>query len=424
MNMVIKNGKLIDETGNTSIKNIYIRDGIIDRIADELSIAEAEVFDAQGNYILPGFIDLNCNICDPGYENKEDIQTVSKSAAKGGFTSITCQPVTSPVIDNKTVVTYIKNKAKSLSIVNIFPYGSMSKGALGEEMSEIGEMYKTGIVAVSDGNVSIVDTNLLRTILIYSTMFDLPVITFCENKKLAANGVINYGMVSTVTGLNGKPKEAEETFIARNLILAKNNKSRLHITHVSTKTSVELIRFAKSAGVNLTCDTCPHYFTLSEDAVLNYNTFAKVNPPLRSREDIDAIIEGLRDGTIDAISSGHSPTSIESKQVEFDRADFGISSIETAFALSYTALVKTNILSMGQLMDKMSSLPAKILKLDTKGRIAPGMDADFCIADDTGEFTITAKKFASKAKFSPHEGAKATGRIISTFVNGKMVYHI
>lgn len=421
MNIIIKNGKIIDNSGNVSIKNIYINDGVIESVRDDVQ-ERSEIVDAHGKYVLPGFIDLNCNICDPGYENREDIQTVSTGAVTGGFTSITCSPMTSPIIDNKTVVTYIKNKAKNESKVNILPYGSMSKAAECEEMSEIGEMYKAGIVAVSDGNESIIDTNLLRNILIYSSMFDLPVITFCENKKLAANGVMNYGKISTVTGLSGKPREAEETFIARNLILAKNNKSRLHITHVSTKTSVELIRFAKSMGVNVTCDTCPHYFTLSEEAVSGYNTFAKVNPPLRTGEDIEAIINGLRDGTIDAISSGHSPTFIESKNTEFDRAAFGISSLETTFALSYTALVKTNVLTLGQLSQILSARPAQILKLDKKGQIKPGMDADLCIVDEAADYQIHAKSFASKAKFSPHEGARVSGKVLYTFVSGKLVY--
>ncbi|MDR1689612.1 MAG: dihydroorotase [Clostridiales bacterium] len=424
MKTVIKDAKVRGADGKETLKNINIVDGVIESISDEITLSGPKIYDAGGKYALPGFIDLNCNICDPGYESRENIQTISQSAAKAGFTSITCSPLTSPVIDNKTMVMYIKDKAKDLSAVNIFPYGSMSKEGQGKEMAEIGEMYSAGIVGVSDGNVSICNANLMRNILIYSSMFDLPVITFCENPELAACGVMNYGTVSTVAGLIGKPREAEETYIARNLILAKHNKGRLHITHVSTQESVEIIRYAKKMGVNVTCDTCPHYFTLSENKVDGYNTFAKVNPPLRTVTDIAAIIEGLRDGTIDAISTGHSPTFVENKWSEFDKADFGISSMETAFALCYTTLVKTGVLTIWQLAEKLSKSPAKILKLNTRGEISPGMDADICIIDDKKEYRINAKSFESKAKFSPHDTDVVTGMVTATFVSGNLVYSL
>ncbi|MDR3091989.1 MAG: dihydroorotase [Clostridiales bacterium] len=422
MNISINNARVINPDGSESLRHIHVKDGVIINVSANPPQEAAGSIDAAGKYVLPGFIDLNCDVCDPGYENREDMHTASKTAAKGGFTSITCLPTTQPVIDNNTAVRYVTDQGKKFSVVNILPYGAMTKGNLGLELAEMGEMKKEGIAGVSDGNVSVFDASLMRNIMLYASMFDLPVITFCENRLLSEGGAVNHGKVSTVTGLKGKLREAEDTFVARNLILAFHSGSRLHITHVSTRESVALIRFAKERGVKVTCDTCPHYFTLTEEAASGYDTFAKVNPPLRAAEDVEAVKEGLRDGTIDAISTGHSPVSIENKRVEFDRADFGISSLETAFALSYTALVRSGALSLRELSEKLSANPAKILKLEGKGEIREGCDADLVIADTESVRRINAADFASKAKFSPYDGREAFGVVAGTMVSGKMVY--
>lgn len=420
--LILRNATVLDLEGREVKKDIFISNGIIDDIKNALQPELIENVDVSGMHVFPGFIDLNCDVCEPGYEYREDIATVSRSGVKGGYTSITCLPTTMPCIDNKTVVSYIKSASQTRAKVNIFPYGSMTQSGAGEKIAEIGEMHKAGIVGISDGNTSVLDADLLRNIMLYSTMLDLPVITFCENKFLARDGVINYGRVSTITGLSGNPREAEETFIARNLILAMHTKARLHITHVTTKGSVEMIRIAKSKGINVTCDTCPHYFILSEGAAENYNTYAKVKPPLRTEEDIEGIKKGLADGTIDAIASGHSPTTIEGKRMEFARATQGISSIETAFALSYTHLVKPGWLTLKQLIDKFSCIPARILKLNDKGGIEEGLDADFTVIDLNKSYKINPKEFASKAKFSPYENYEVTGEIVYTLVNGEIVY--
>ncbi|MDR2898928.1 MAG: dihydroorotase, partial [Clostridiales bacterium] len=366
MRMIIKNGFIVDGNNEETPVNILLGDGVILEIGENLDYEHIPTVDAEGGIILPGLIDMNCDICDPGYENKEDLASVSKSAAKGGFTSITASPVTNPVVDNKTVVNYIITKSARQSIVNTYIYGSMTAGCNGEKMAEIGEMVAAGIKAVSDGHKSVMDASLMLNIMSYSKMFDIPVITMCEDRDIAKGGVMNMGAVATANGLKGIPAAAEEAILARNIILAKTSGCRLHISEISTKGSVYLIRRAKELGINITCETQPHYFTLTEDCLEGYNTFAKVNPPLRAKDDADAIIEGLCDGTVDIISSGHSPQTLESKNMEFDMASFGISSLETAFPMAYNALVASGKMSVNSLVEKMSKAPAKILKLKSK----------------------------------------------------------
>jgi len=422
---VIRNGYVFE--GNAAVKkDIVIEDGYIYGVLDgnsaEFDGLRDEMLDAEGKYVLPGFIDMNCSICDPGYENKEDIFSISRSAIKGGFTSVACQPNTDPVIDDKTVVNYILTKDRRLSKINIFPYGSMTKKLMGSEIVEIGEMKKAGIVALSDGGLAVQNADILRNIMIYSSMFDLPVITACEDFRLSADGVMNKGAHATRIGLKGIPLEAEETMVARNIILSKHTGVKLHIANVSTKGSVELIRGAKKSGVKITCETCPHYFTLTEEAVGDYNTYAKVRPPLRTANDMESLIGGLADGTIDVISTGHSPATTDSKSVEFDRAAFGISSMETAFSLCYTSLVKTGVLSLPELADKMSLMPAKILGLGDKGEIRENYEADLIIADVGASYVIRGGSFSSKAKYTPYEGTEVSGVVYATFVGGRLVY--
>lgn len=422
MKSIVKNGRIIGRDFNSHKRlDIYMENGIIRKIGENLEENEAEVLDADGKYILPGFIDMHCNVCDPGYEYIEDIETASCSAAKGGFTSITCEPNTNPAIDNKTVVEYIVSKSKEYSLVNIFPYGSMSVGCLGEHMAEIGEMHEAGIVGIADGGRSIMNASFLANVFRYSKMFDMPVLTHCEDKNLAGKGVMNEGYMSTSLGLLGIPKEAEEVIVTRNIILAEGMGAKLHIANVTTKGSVQLIREAKKRGTRITCETSPHYFLLTEEAVENYNTLAKVKPPLRTKEDVKAIIEGILDGTIDVITSGHSPTKLTDKNKEFDNADYGISAFETAFALSYTKLVEQQKVPLSKLVELLSTKPAKILGLNKKGRIAEGMDGDLVVVDLNEKYTINPQKFVSKAKFSPFAGKEVKGKVICTIVGGRIL---
>jgi len=421
--LLIKNGKVISEGFSyDQLANILIEDSIIKAVGYDLADSEAEILDVDGAYVFPGFTDMHCCICDPGHESIEDIETASISAARGGFTTITAQPYTKPAVDNKTVVEYIITKSREYSKVNIYPYGSMTLGCKGEQISEIGEMIHAGIVGIADGDLTVEDTALMRNIFIYSKMFNMPVITHCEDRALSGNGVLNEGRISTLLGLMGMPREAEDVIVSRNIILAENVGAKLHIAHVSTEGAVRIIREAKARGVNVTCDTCPHYFTLTEDSAMQYNTFAKVIPPLRTKSDIDAVIAGIKDGTIDVISSGHAPTRIEYKQREFDTAEYGISSFETAFALSWTSLVETGYITPGELIKKLSLNPDVILGFECKGKIKAGYDADLTIARCNENYIIDASKFYSKAKFTPVNGMSVKGKILHTIVGGKTVF--
>ncbi len=423
MRRLIKNGYVIAEGIDINRPaDVLIEDGKITRVGYSIEAGGAEVIDAAGLYVFPGFIDMHCTICDPGHESVEDIETASMSAARGGFTTIVCNPDTEPAVDNKTVVEYIITKSREYSHINIYPYGSMTIGCRGEKLSEMGEMISAGAVGIADGDLTVEDASLMRNIFVYSKMFDVPVITHCEDRALSGRGVMNEGRVSTILGLEGMPRDAEDVIVARNIVLAENTGARLHIAHVSTKGAVQYIRQAKKRGVNVTCETSPHYFTLTEDQAMQYNTYAKVIPPLRTKEDTEAIIEGVSDGTIDVIASGHMPTRIEYKQREFDTAAYGISAFETAFSLSYTALVKTGAITLSELADKMSKNPAKILRFKSKGGIKAGKDADIAIIDLNREYVIEPSKFYSKAKFTPAKGLTVCGETIHCIVGGKSVF--
>lgn len=423
MKTILKNCRLVGTTHEKEMLwDIYVENGIIEKIGQNLEQEGAKVLDVGGHMVLPGLIDMHCNICDPGHEYIEDIATVSRAALRGGFTTITCEPNTSPAIDNKTVVEYIVSKSKENSLVNIHPYGSMSIGCEGKEMAEIGEMYDAGIVGISDGDEFTDSASFLRNVMVYTKMFDLPVITHCEDRWLSGVGVMNEGYTAACLGLTGMPREAEEVIVARNLILAERTGVRLHLAHISTKGSVQLIREAKGRGVSVTSETCPHYFILTEEAIGDYDTLAKVNPPLRTREDVDAILEGIADGTIDVIASGHSPTNMTEKEREFDTAAYGISSLETAFALSYTHLVKTGIITLEKLVHMMSVKPAEILKLYNKGMILEGKDADIIVVDFQESRRIDPIHFASKAKFSPFAEEEVRGKVLYTMVGGKLLH--
>ena len=423
MKHLIKGGFVVsDGIDITKPADVLIEGDKIKSVGYSLDVKADKITEAAGLYVYPGFIDMHCTVCEPGHESVEDMETASVSAARGGFTTIVCIPDTEPAVDNKTVVEYIITKSREYSKVNIYPYGSMTIGCKGEKASEMGEMIRAGAVGIADGDLTVENAQLMRNIFVYSKMFDVPVITHCEDRALSGTGVMNEGRVSTILGLRGMPREAEDIIVARNIVLAESTGARLHIAHISTKGAVDIVRRAKARGVNVTCETCPHYFTLTEEAAMQYNTYAKVIPPLRTEDDTKAIIEGLADGTIDVIASGHMPTRIEHKQREFDRASYGISAFETAFSLSYTALVRTGILSESQLADKMSKNPAEILNFKTKGKIKAGNDADIVIMDINNEYVIEPSEFYSKAKFTPAKGKRVYGNTVSCIVGGNVVF--
>lgn len=423
MELVIKNARIVSEFYDIDKPlDIYIKNGFIKKIGEKLEY-KCQSIDADNMLVMPGLIDMSCKICEAGFENKNNIITVSESAAAGGFTTITTAPNTQPIIDGMAVVEYIYSKATEHSNVNIVPIGSVTKGCKGKEIAEIGQMISKGVLAMSDGGNSIGNANLLRDIMIYLNMFDVPLITHCIDRELEDGGVVNSGYMSTKLGLKGSPVEAEEVVVARNLVIAIHTGTRLHLANITTEGSVAHVNNVKKNGAqNITSGTCPHYFTLSEKEVEGYNTFAKVDPPLRTPKDMSALIEGLRDGTIDVIGSGHTPASYDTKNAEFDKAAYGIPSLETALMVCFTKLVKGNGFTPLELAQKMSHNPAKILGLKTKGVIKEGMDADIIIVDDRNEYVVDSSEFFSKAKYSPYDGLKMYGKVIKTICGGKIIY--
>jgi dihydroorotase len=418
---LIKGGHIIDpKSGRNGVFDIIIDKGKIVEIGNDLEFTTGDVVDVTGKYVIPGLVDAHCHLREPGLEYKEDIETGTQSAAVGGFTSIACMPNTNPVIDNESVVRHIISRAKQDGFVNVYPIGAVTKGQAGEELSEIGELKFAGAVAISDDGKPVKKASIMKKALQYASMFDITVISHCEDLELAEEGFMNEGYQSTVMGLKGIPSAAEEIMVARDLILAEYTNAPIHIAHVSTELSVDLIRNAKKRGVKVTCETCPHYFVLTEEACEGFNTLAKVNPPLRTHKDVEAIIEGLKDGTIDIIATDHAPHHIDEKNVEFAAAANGLVGFETALPLAITYLLKTNALTLEQIVEKMCINPSKILGLN-KGSLEAGKAADISIIDIDEDVTVDINKFKSKSKNSPFNGFKLKGAVYYTIVNGKFV---
>lgn len=421
MKLLIKNGRIFDGKSATHrVSDILIEDGIVVEIENEIDSTGCEIIDAKEMNVLPGLVDAHCHLRDPGFEYKEDIESGTRSAAKGGFTSIACMPNTNPVLDNEAMIMYILNKAKTDGIVNVYPIGAVSKGLKGEELSEIGEIKFAGAVALSDDGRPVNNSALMKKAMQYAAMFDITIISHCEDLDLVDEGLMNEGYYSSILGLKGNPAPAEEVMIARDLILAEYTKANVHIAHVSTELGVDLIRNAKRRGVNVTAETCPHYFSLTEQACEGFNTNAKVNPPLRTQKDAEAIIEGLKDGTIDIISTDHAPHHLDEKNVEFKLAANGMVGFETAFPLAITYLVKPGHLTIEELVKKMCVNPSKMLGLN-KGTIELGKSADILIFDINEQYTVDISTFESKSKNSPFNGFKLYGQPQYTIIGGNPI---
>lgn len=422
MNLLIKGGRVIDPSQKMDdTLDVLVENGLIKEIGKGLKAPTgAEVIDAAGKYVVPGLIDMHVHLRDPGLEYKEDIISGTRAAAAGGFTSVVCMPNTKPTIDNKAIASYIINKAKDEGFANVFPVGSITYGLNGERMSEMGELKEAGCVAVSDDGRPVNNTELMRRALEYARGMGILVISHAEELSLVGEGVMNEGFTSTEIGLKGIPRIAEDIATARDVMLAEYTNSPIHIAHVSTAGSVRVIREAKARGVRVTCETAPHYFTLTDDAVRGYNTNAKMNPPLREVADVAAIKAGLADGTIDAIATDHAPHHLDEKDVEFDAAMNGIIGLETSLPLSLS-LVRDGVLTLDQLVEKMSCNPSNILGLQ-RGTLVSGSVADITVIDPSVEWTVESDNLASKSKNSPFLGWSVTGAASATILAGKVVY--
>jgi dihydroorotase len=422
MNLLIKNGRVIDPSQKIdNMLDVLVENGLVKEIGKGLSApAGVEVIDATGKYVVPGLIDMHVHLRDPGLEYKEDIISGTKAAVSGGFTSVCCMPNTKPVIDNKTVASYIINKAKTEGFCNVFPVGSITYGLSGDRMSEMGELKESGCVAVSDDGKPVNNSELMMRTLQYAAGIGIMVISHAEELELVGEGTMNEGYTSTELGLKGIPRVAEDVATARETLLAEYTGTPIHIAHVSTRGAVRIIREAKARGVKVTCETAPHYFTLTDDAVRGYNTNAKMNPPLREADDVTAIKEGLKDGTIDVIATDHAPHHLDEKDVEFNVAMNGIIGLETSLSLSL-GLVDDGIITLNQLIEKMSCNPSNLLDLN-RGNLSAGSIADITLIDPEVEWIVEADKLASKSKNSPWLGQRMKGGASATVVGGKLVY--
>ncbi len=424
MKTLIKNGIVVEPQQNLQKKlDILLDNGKIIKVADRINLEKnLKIIDATGCIVCAGLIDIHAHLRDPGYEEKETIETGTKAAAAGGITSVFCMPNTNPPIDNQTAVEFIMLKTKSEGVVNVFPVGCITKQRKGEELTEIGELKNAGVVAISDDGEPVKNSKIMRRALEYSKMFNLPVISHCEDTDLTKGGVINEGKVSTLLGFRGMPKQAEEIMVIRDIILSSLTEGKLHITHVSTKNSINFIREAKINKINVTCDVTPHHIILTEDSLLQqpYNTNLKMNPPLRTQEDLQSLIEAIRDDTVDCIASDHAPHTVEEKNKEFDLAPFGIIGLETMLPLCITYLYHKHKIPLIKIIEKLTTNPSKIFGLKNKGRILPNYDADITIFSVDEEFVV--KNFYSKSKNSPFIGQKLKGKVKYTIYNGKVVF--
>lgn len=421
MKRLIKSGRVVDPAGNIDDKlDLLIVDGHIERLAPNIDAGDAEVINAAGNLVVPGLIDIHVHLRDPGLEYKEDIVSGTRAAAAGGVTSVVCMPNTSPVNDNLAVTRYITHKAQEQGSANVFPVGCITKDMQGEILTEMGELKDGGCVAFSDDGLPVKNGEMMRRAMEYANTFGAPIISHAEDLGLVAGGAMNEGVVATELGLKGIPWVAEDAATARDIMLAELTGAHLHVAHVSTSGSVELVRQAKARGVHVTCEATPHHFSLTEEAVRGYNTNAKMNPPLRTREDVDAIKAGLADGTIDAIATDHAPHHQDEKNVEFSLALNGIVGLETLLPLTLK-LVADKCLTLAQAIALVTCRPAAVLGID-RGTLEVGAVADLTLINPNTEWTLDPQALHSKSKNTPWAGHTLKGLAVKTLLAGEVVF--
>jgi len=426
MRMLIKGGRIIDPSSRTDIVgDLLIEDGVIawcgERLPDEMTQDGDQVFDASGLVVAPGLIDMHVHLREPGFEYKETIASGGAAAAAGGFTSVVPMPNTNPATDNRAAIEFVLRRAAETSPVRVWPSVAATRGNAGDEMSEIGDAREAGAVAVTDDAFPLQNAEKARRVMEYSRTFDLPVLTHCEDKALSAGGVMNEGLISTVIGLPGIPRAAEDVQVARNIELCRLTGCRLHIQHVSSARAVQSIREAKAEGLPVSCETCPQYFTLTDDSVQGYNTNAKCNPPLRTRDDVEAVKQALAEGTIDAIATDHAPHAANEKECEFQQAASGMTGLETALGLVLTGLVHGGVLPLADAIRKMTVEPARILGLPV-GTLKVQAPADVTILNPEAEWTVDITQMKSLSRNTPFGGWKLKGRAVATIVAGRLVF--
>lgn len=422
MKLLIKNGTLIDPVLNSEqITDILIEDGQIAAIGANLEDAEARTIEAAGLAVAPGLIDMHVHFRDPGFTYKEDIISGSNAAAHGGFTTVTCMPNTKPTVDCPEMVSYVLERSKQGSGVNVLPIGAVSVGEKGETLTDAKALKQAGAVALSDDGMPVQNANLMRDALICASRAALTVLTHCEDKDMVKNYAVNEGRISRQLGIHGRPAIAEEIMVMRDAMLAEETQTAVHICHISTGRAVDIVRKYKKKGVKITCETCPQYFTLNQREILEQGAMARVNPPLRTTRDVAAILAGLKDGTIDCIVTDHAPHSEEEKARGLEQAPSGMVGLETSLGISLTQLYHTGEMTLPQIIAKMTVNPARILNLE-KGRLSVGSDADLTIFDPNEEWVVDASKFASKGRNTPFNGRTLKGKVKYTIVAGAIVY--
>ena len=423
MKLLIKHGRVVDPViGTVSIQDLYIENGKVVQLEKDIRQEADQVIDADGLVVCPGLVDMHVHLRDPGLTYKEDIFTGTAAAAHGGVTSVACMANTDPVVDTPEQVRYVKDKAAQANGVHVYPIAAVSMGMRGEEPSDADALKKAGAIALSDDGCNVDNANLMRDVMIHAKRLEMPVLCHCEDTTMVEGRAVNEGSVSRQLWLEGRPAIAEEIMVMRDAMLAEETGAHVHICHVSTAKSVDIIRRMKKRGVAITCETCPQYFTLTEDEILTQGSMARVNPPLRTAKDIKGIIAGLKDGTIDAIATDHAPHSAEEKSRPLTRAPSGMVGLETSLAIALTELYHTGKMKLPDIIKRMTYTPASILRLSSKGRLSLGSDADITIFDPEEVWTIDPEQFASKARNTPFAGREVKGKVKYTIVGGNVIY--